>query len=99
MFPESVRERALGRLRLVVSRRADGAPVPGAVARVYCYEGGRFFFAGAAPADGAGRAALDGLPLGPAWILIDGVGFARRSAAVVTTKDGVDLTVALDPSP
>lgn len=98
VFPESVRQRALARLTAVVSKKGTADAVPNAIARVYWYDGGRYYFVGAAPVDGAGRVALDGLPLGPAWLLVDAPGYARRSAPVALERDGAAVAVPLEPA-
>jgi protocatechuate 3,4-dioxygenase beta subunit len=90
-FPSFVERRA----ELDVTVTGDsGAPVPNATVRVFWYDGGRYYFAGAALADALGRAALEDLPRGPAWLLVDASGWGRRSLPVLLAAAPKDGSVA-----
>ncbi|MEO8906265.1 MAG: carboxypeptidase regulatory-like domain-containing protein [Polyangiaceae bacterium] len=78
-------------LQHVASVRASvltesGAGVRGATVQVFWEHDGRFYFAGAASTDGAGQAALEGLPQGRVWLLAEAPGYARSSSAALLTS-------------
>ena len=88
----------MSHLRLLVAAQGSNRPVPNGAARVYWYDSGRYYFAGAALGSGDGRVAIDGLPPGPAWVLVDAPGFARASVAVILESGSKELRVLLEPA-
>ncbi|MEO8983935.1 MAG: carboxypeptidase regulatory-like domain-containing protein [Polyangiaceae bacterium] len=80
----------------VLTERAAG--VSGATVQVFWEHDGRFYFAGAASTDGAGQAALEGLPQGRVWLLAEAPGFARSSSATLLTSEPRALRLTLHPA-
>lgn len=78
---------------------ADGPAIAGARARVFARgTDGRYHAAGEALTDGDGAAAVQGLPAGEAWIVVDAAGRARGGAHVVLAAPARSVDVALAPA-
>lgn len=75
--------------------QGTAAPLAGARARVLWLRHERYYEVGEARTDDDGRALLRDLPLGPAWVLVDAPGRARRSLPVRVTSEGGVATVEL----
>ncbi len=72
----------------VVTRDAHGAAVGGAFVQVLVQVEGRVFRAATARTGDDGRAHLEGLPRGEAWLVADRDGFARGSSHVLIFGPG-----------
>ena len=87
----------LGSVRASVLSES-GAGVSGATVQVFWEHDGRFFWAGAASTDGAGQAALEGLPQGRVWLLAEAPGFARSSSAALLGSEPRVVRLTLHPA-
>ena len=76
--PESDVVRDARLVATVVER--GGAPIDGATVTVFWERDATQYFAGSALTDAEGRASLEELPRGSAWVLASAKGFARASA-------------------
>ncbi len=79
--PAAVEERD-AEVALTVTN-AEGAPVPGAEARVFWERDQRYFLAGTGRSDAGGGAKIGGLPRGAVWVVIEASGYARSSTRLV----------------
>ena len=61
----------------------EGAPVPGALVRIFSVVGERAFLAATTTSDDEGRVALSELPRGETWIIAERQGRARASTRAV----------------
>ncbi len=80
--PEQSGERD-AELAVAVLGARDKRPLPGATVRVFHELGGRYFAAGSARTDASGRATVQKLPRGVAWVIVDAPGHARTSTQLV----------------
>jgi protocatechuate 3,4-dioxygenase beta subunit len=82
----------------VVAVADDGAPLSGATVRVLWEQGGLYYLAARATTDGSGRALLEGLPRGAAWVLVEADGRSRSSSQVVIDDELRRLQIVLAES-
>lgn len=75
----------------------NGARLPEASVTVFWENDERYYFAGEALTDGDGRAALDALPRGDAWVLAAAPGHARASARLALAPGWTRWEVTLVP--
>ncbi len=74
---------------------SEAPPVSDAQVRLYLRLGDRYYAAGAGATDGAGKLALDELPRGVTWVLVEAPGYARSSAQILVEGDEAPESVRL----
>ncbi len=72
-------------------------PVAGASVRVLWEQDRVFFLGGSGTTDDRGQLALDALPAGPSWVLVEAEGRARRSTPLLVGP-GARVRLALPPA-
>jgi protocatechuate 3,4-dioxygenase beta subunit len=75
----------------------NGARLPDASVTVFWEKDERYYFAGEALTDGDGRAALEALPRGDAWVLAAAPGHARASARLALGPGWTRWEITLVP--
>ncbi len=73
-------------------------PLPGATARVFWEQRGRYYLAGSGRTDSAGRVVIDHLPRGAIWVVVDAPKRARSSTRLILGGETRTAEVTLAPA-
>jgi hypothetical protein len=99
--------RGSGEARAGVARRAAvdvavvdaaGGPIAGVRLRMFVLGEGRAWLAAEVASDAAGRAALDALPAGPAWLVAERAGLARATVPLGLGDGRKTVRLAMGPA-